>query len=255
VWYNKVSSMKYSSSFLATFSIFFTTFVIAILFNVNVFYHVSKGILGAKTYTAPTTFTGKPSSPDIIHDQGAIVKRDNFSITTAPGTVPFDSYVSVGCSSSSNPISIANYWQVTPICEVFFRSQHNDAKYLSPLKSSIVSRKYTVESLRYFGVFFLPETSLKLVKSTDGGQTWTMLRNSVVDIENDTVSAITEANGAFMLMTGFVEPTTYYSYSDVKGVSTPYQPEGFTFTGFMKKLNSTISKITTSLLNTIFSFY
>ena len=214
----------------------------------------NQAVLGAKTYSAPTIISGKPTEPDVVANQGNTIHRSDFTVITFNGTVPFDAYLSVGCTPLTNPISIANYWQITPVCEVYFRSQHNNGKYLSPLKTSIVSRTYTVDDLRQQSGEYFRQDTIKMVKSTDGGQSWTMLRNAVVNLQNNTVSAITEANGAFMLMTGDVDADTYYNYSNVLGETTD---KSLTqkWWQFMGELNANLAKHITNLLNNVFSFY
>lgn len=169
-----------------------------------------------KTYTEPR-HTQKAGLPELYHDEGKTVRKGRISIVVTPNTVPFDVYVAYGVVPKTSLIHLGRYWQVSPIYDIWFKSQHNDAKVLEPEKSSIISIPYQYSDLEVIPGISFNENTLKIVYSNDQGNSWTMLRGSTVDTENKTVSAITDIGGGFMLMSGFVEPTQYVNYQKVRG--------------------------------------
>ena len=177
-------------------------------------------VFADKSYGYPT-LGRMPRDPDIIKNQGGTAHFDRWRMTVAPETFNYDVYFRNGCWHKSLPMRIGRYWQISHICEFWPRpfSTANSAPAVAK-KSWVITYKYDDVDLLILGNLSFPEDSLKLVHSDDHGQSWTMLRSSVVDPVNNTVSAITDKGGGYMVMGGFVPPTTFYNYKAVKGVST-----------------------------------
>lgn len=138
----------------------------------------------------------------------------------APNTFTYDTYFQTGCWKKTFPMHIGRYWQLSDICEFRARpySRVNKAPAV-PSRSWVISYHYDDSQLNIIGGIAFPENSLKIVFSSDHGKSWTMLKSSVVNADTNTVAAITDKEGGFMVMGGFVNPKTYYNYKDVKGLS------------------------------------
>lgn len=173
-----------------------------------------------KSYGLPT-LSEMPRRPDVYHDQGNFVDYDPWRMIVAPNTFDYDVYFQTGCWKKTFPMLIGRYWQLSDICE-FWPKPHFKANTAAAVssKSWILSFKYTDEDIRVLGGLSFPEDSLKIVFSDDHGESWTMLRGAAIDTDNNTIAVITDKQGGFMLMGGFVSPETYYNYADVKGAYT-----------------------------------
>lgn len=172
------------------------------------------------TYSNPT-YSSKPSNPDYYANSGIIIRRGNLVITLPPDSIPYDSYIEYGRQTLSSPIRIGKYWsQCGFIEDLNIKSHFNDA-IIESQKNGVISWSYKDCSLSIFPGFSFPENSVKVVYSSDNGNSWYMLRNPVIDYENKTVSYATDfKNGGYMLMAGFVNPKTYYNYrASVQGAS------------------------------------
>ncbi len=177
-------------------------------------------IFADNSYTTPSNFTAVPFEPEVLAQQSAIVVKDRFTLIVETETSPWDAYISYGYRTKSHPIRLCRYWQITDISEFKLRSHFNNAV-IEPQKNTLISFKYETDMLKILPFLYFPETSLKIVESDDGGESWTMLKNSVVDSENNTVSAITKLNRGYMVVSGFVNPKINCNYNDsVKGATT-----------------------------------
>ncbi len=170
-----------------------------------------------KSYGQPS-LSGMPRYPDITSQGGGITQMSGWKMVVAPFSFNYDIYFENGCWKMTFPMYIGRYWQISDICEFnakpHFRGNNAPAV---PQKSWVISYHYDDADLDILGGLSFPENSLKIVHSNDKGETWTMLRSSVVDEENNTVAAITDEPGGYMVMAGFVPPTAFYNYKAVKG--------------------------------------
>lgn len=179
----------------------------------------AESVYASKSYGQPS-LTKPTHKPEILGNQGGIVSYGPWKLTVSPGTFTYDIYFRKGCWDKTFPMSIGRYWQVSDICEFWPKSQFNNAA-AEIKKVWTVTYTYSENELIVLPGISLPESSLKIVFSDDLGSSWIMLKSSVVDTENNTVAAVTDRPGGFMVMSGFVSPLTYYNYtSDVKGVYT-----------------------------------
>lgn len=173
----------------------------------------------AKDYGYPT-LSSRPSVPDVRAHEGAYIQFSPWRHLVSPETFSYDVYFEKGCWKKSFPIRIGRYWQLSDICEYRPKSFFNKAA-AEVDKSWIISYHYQDAELLVLGGISFPEESLKIVFSDDHGESWTMLRSSVVDPVNNTVAALTDKPGGYMVMAGFVSPRTFYNYnSNVQGISS-----------------------------------
>lgn len=173
-----------------------------------------------KSYGLPTLLE-MPRRPDIVQNQGGVVDYEPWKMIVAPNTFTYDVYFQTGCWKKTFPMHIGRYWQLSDICE-FWPKPHSRANTAAAVsqKTWILSFHYDDEDIRLIGGLSFPEKSLKIVYSDDHGESWTMLKGAAIDETNNTIAVITDKQGGFMLMGGFVEPETYYNYADVKGAYT-----------------------------------
>lgn len=191
----------------------------SILTCVGIFLGPVYPVSAAKDYGYPT-LSSRPTIPDVRAYEGALVQFPPWRHLVSPDTFSYDVYFENGCWKKSFPIRIGRYWQLSDICEYRPKSFFNKAA-AEVNKSWIISYHYQDAELRVLGGIFFPEESLKIVFSDDHGESWTMLRTSVVDPVNNTVAALTDKPGGYMVMAGFVSPGTFYNYnSNVQGVSS-----------------------------------
>ena len=194
-------------------------------FYLLVFLLVVEPAFAVITYPTPGNTIPRPGLPELYANEGRTFQRNGITITTVPGTIPYDTYLTVQVVEKVYPIHIAKYWQVSDIYEIWFRSHFNQAKVENARKESIVVIPYIENDLHLTPFANLPEESLKMVCSPDGGDTWTMEKSSSVDISAHTVSALTEVGGGCMLMSGFVPVTQYNNYRAVKGAFVSNETE------------------------------
>lgn len=174
----------------------------------------------AYTYTSPSDFTKTPFEPEVLAGEARIIRKGEFELFIEPQTTPWDAYIGFGYTKKGHPIRLCRYWQVSDIFEFKLRSHFNDAL-IAPRKNTLINFHYDSDVLKVFPLIYFPENSLKIVVSDDNGESWTMLKNTVVDAENNTVSAIAKLNKGYMIVAGFVNPKIMCDYkSDVKGVTT-----------------------------------
>lgn len=173
------------------------------------------------TYTSPSNFTQAPRNPEVYAREGAVSRKDLFTLIVARDTTPWDAYISYGYVKKSQPLRLCRYWQVSDIYEFKLRSHFNNAV-IAPQQDTLISFKYSDELLKVFPFVYFPENTLKIVETDDNGLTWQMLKNSVVDKENKTVSAVTKLNKGYAIVAGFVNPKILCNYdtSQVQGVTT-----------------------------------
>lgn len=175
----------------------------------------------SRLYVVPETNFQRPNLPELYANEGKTFRRDGVTITVVPNTIPYDVYLTTAISERlQQPIRIGRYWQVTDVYEMWFRSFFNGARVENVRQQSIVVIPYTDDDLRVTASVSLPETSLKVVCSPDGGESWTMERSSSVDSSAKTVSALTKIGGGCMLMSGFVPVNQYNNYRSVRGAFT-----------------------------------
>ncbi len=175
----------------------------------------------SRLYVVPETNFQRPNLPELYANEGKTFRRDGVTITVVPNTIPYDVYLTTAISERlQQPIRIGRYWQVTDVYEMWFRSFFNGARVENVRQQSIVVIPYTDGDLRVTASVSLPEASLKIVCSPDGGETWTMERSSSVDSSAKTVSALTKIGGGCMLMSGFVPVNQYNNYRSVRGAFT-----------------------------------
>lgn len=86
------------------------------------------------------------------------------------------------------------YWSVGPASELWYRSSFNQAKILQSLQPYIVALNYDSTWLGKWR----PQ-NLKLARSQDL-ETWEVLDTSVVDVENQTVAAVTKTGGWYQIV-------------------------------------------------------
>ncbi|KXK10913.1 MAG: hypothetical protein UZ22_OP11002000541 [Microgenomates bacterium OLB23] len=79
------------------------------------------------TYTSPTNFTQVPKEPEVRALQGAVIRKDSFTLVVAENTSPWDAYVSYGYVKKSQPLRLCRYWQISDIYEFKLRSHFNNA--------------------------------------------------------------------------------------------------------------------------------
>src|SRR3989338_4892832 len=203
-------------AWFATLIIFFIgiTFTLHFVFPLK-FYKDTAGVLGVKTYTSPTSYSSKPSSPDFRQNEGAVINRDRATAIIFSNTTDMDAYLSVGITPMADPIQLCSRYQISPIYELWLKSQSNDAKILNPHRTSLISLKYSADDLLTSSGEYFPMDSLKMVYSSDGGYSWTTLRSSVVDAQNNTVSAISKIAGGYMIIAGYTSPDSYCNYKQI----------------------------------------
>lgn len=173
-----------------------------------------------KSYGLPT-LNSNPRKADILKNEGGNFTYRAWKMIVAPETFPYDIYFQRGCWKKTFPMHIGRYWQLTDICEFRPRPHFRANKAAAVAQRSwIISYHYDDSELTLIGGIAIPENSLKMVFSDDHGESWTMMKSSVVDVDNNTISAITDDEGGYMVMGGFVNPKTFYNYKEVKGVST-----------------------------------
>lgn len=174
-----------------------------------------------RLYIVPETNSERPNLPELYANEGKTFRRNGVTITVVPNTIPYDVYLTTAIADKlQQPIRIGKYWQVTDVYEMWFRSFFNKARVENVRQQSIVVIPYTNDDLRVTASVSLPEASLKVVCSPDGGETWTMERSSSVDSSAKTVSALTKVGGGCMLMSGFVPVNQYNNYRSVRGAFT-----------------------------------
>lgn len=173
-----------------------------------------------KSYGYPS-LSSMPARPDIMQYEGGTFVQNAWELTVAPRTFSYDIWYQHGCWKKTFPMRIGRYWQISDICEFWPRPHFkpNSAPAVSE-RSWIITYHYKDDDIKVLGGISFPEESLKIVFSDDHGESWTMLKSSIVDAENNTVAAITDGQGGYTVMAGFVSPNTYYNYKEVKGVST-----------------------------------
>lgn len=187
----------------------------------SVFFTIaSEPVHASLSYGLPK-LTSMPRKPDVLKGAGGTFRLSPWRIIVAPGTFSYDVYFENGCWDKSFPMRIGRYWQLSDICEFRPRPHFKPNKAPAvPEKSWVISYHYTDAEIALFGGLSFPEESLKIVFSEDHGESWKMLRSSVVDTQNNTVAAITDKEGGYMVMAGFVDPSTFYNYKEVKGIYT-----------------------------------
>lgn len=194
--------------------------IFLLIFLCGIAFVSPKDTFASKSYGKPT-LTNMPASPDIRQNEGGEFVLSPWHLTVAPDTFSYDIFFQTGCWDKSFPMRLVRYWQISDICE--FRPKPfvagNNAPAV-PTRPWIITYVYTEDELGLVGDIGFPEASLKIVYSNDHGKSWTMLKSSTVNVESNTVSAITDKPGGFMVMAGFTSPGTYYNYEEVKGAST-----------------------------------
>lgn len=183
----------------------------------------------SKSYGKPT-LTNMPATPDIRQNEGGEFTLSPWHVTVAPDTFSYDIFFQTGCWDMSFPMRLVRYWQISDICE--FRPKPFVLGNNAPAVSNrpwILTYNYTDDELALVGDISFPESSLKIVYSSDHGKSWNMLKGSVVDTESNTVSVVTDKPGGYMVMAGFVSPGTFYNYEEVKGISTVRGQEDVSF--------------------------
>jgi hypothetical protein len=168
----------------------------------------------SKSYDTPESMSSVPREPHVRKLQGATNQFTDWTMIVPPDTFSYDIYFEHGCRLKTFPLRIGRYWQISDICEFWPKSHYNNAT-AEINRAWMISYKYDENDLGLVKKLSFPEESLKIVFSDDNGETWTMLRSSVVDTENNTVAAITDKPGGYMVMSGFVKPNVFYSYSDI----------------------------------------
>lgn len=188
-----------------------------------VFLLIPLPVFASKSYDTPESMSSHTRIPDVMKDNGATVHFSQWILTVPPGTFSYDVYFEHGCRQKTFPLRIGRYWQISDICE-FWPNSHYNLAAAEINRAWMLTYEYDESELGVLGKIGFPETSLKIVFSDDNGENWTMLKSSVVDTENNTVAAIVDKPGGYMVMAGFVKPDVYYSYSnldeDVLGAST-----------------------------------
>jgi hypothetical protein len=175
----------------------------------------------SRLYVVPETNFGTPNLPELYANEGKTFRREGVTITVVPNTIPYDVYLTTAVAEKlGRPIRIGKYWQVTDVYEIWFRSFFNSARVENVRQESIIVIPYSESDLRISSYASLPEESLKVVCSPNGGETWTMERSSSVDSSANTVSALTKIGGGCMLMSGFVPVNQYNNYRSVRGAFT-----------------------------------
>jgi len=172
------------------------------------------------SYTAPSNFTLVPQKPEIRALEAVTIIKNPFTFVIQEDTTPWDAYISSGYVPKTHPIRLCRYWQISNVYEFKLRSHFNNAV-ITPQKDTLMSFKYSSDLLKVFPFIYFPEQTLKIIETDDSGITWHMLKNSTVDIENKTVSAITTLNKGYAIVAGFVNPKILCNYDGaVLGLST-----------------------------------
>ncbi|MBP9798096.1 hypothetical protein KBC70_03015 [Candidatus Woesebacteria bacterium] len=179
-----------------------------------IFFLFPLGAQASKSYDTPESMSSHTREPQVRQNQGATVYLTKWLMTVPPETFSYDVYFEHGCRLKTFPLRIGRYWQVSNICEFWPKSHYNLAA-AEINRSWMITYQYAESELGVLGGLAFPESSLKIVFSDDNGESWEMLRSSVVDEENNTVAAITDKPGGYMVMAGFVKPDVFYSYSDI----------------------------------------
>ncbi len=195
--------------------------VVVSIFLVGIFFvFILTPVSADYSYSSPSNFTQTPRNPEVMAGGGGTLRKDLFTLIVAEGTTPWDAYISYGYVKKTNLVRLCRYWQISDIYEFKLRSHFNNAV-ISPQKDTLISFSYNTDHLKVFPLVYFPEQTLKIAETDDNGLSWTMLKNSVVDTENNTVSAITKLNRGYIIVAGFVNPKIMCNYDDsVKGVST-----------------------------------
>jgi len=171
-------------------------------------------VFASKSYDTPESMSSHTREPQVRQNQGATVYFTKWMLTVPPQTFSYDIYFEHGCRLKTFPLRIGRYWQISHICEFWPKSHYNLAD-AEVNRAWMITYHYDESELGVIGGLAFPESSIKIVFSDDNGQSWEMLRSSVVDEENNTVAAITDKPGGYMIMAGFVKPDVFYSYSDI----------------------------------------
>lgn len=223
------------------------TKITSALICLGLFLMLAGSVSAQKTYGQPG-LSDKPRFAHILQNEGGFFRYEDWLLTIAPRTFDYDIYYQHGCWKKSFPIRIGRYWQVSDICEFWPRSHFNGAT-AERNKPWIISFRYDDNDLLVFPGLYFPESALKIVYSPDGGNTWTMLRSSIVDTENNTVAALTSEPGGFMVMSGFVAADTYYDYTDPSVLGLQSDSAEIQSAGVLSIVQNTLLK----LINYIFS--
>jgi len=172
------------------------------------------------TYTSPATSTQAPAKPEILAGEAATVYKYPFTLIFEDDASPWDAYVSYGHVERDQPVRLCRYWQVSDVYELKLRSHFNNAL-IQQQNNTLMSFAYSDDLLKVFPFVYFPEDSLKLVETDDNGLSWSMLKSSTVDTENNTISAITDLNKGYIVVAGFVNPKILCNYDNgVKGITT-----------------------------------
>ncbi len=144
------------------------------------------------------------SEKNFLHRYAGGVLTSLFgSVIIGDNSIPFDSILSATYESPG--ISSPNgYKKLSPIVQVWLTDIYNGAHIISSVqtKPSIVSLNFNQFQLLTSGGGSMSPRVLRLAHSLDGKK-WTVLRSSVVDPINNTVSAITKVGGYYMIVSSF----------------------------------------------------
>jgi len=157
--------------------------------------------------------------PDIHVNEGGTIRLEGVTAIIEGGTFAKDVYLRVDRTARGNPIEIDGLWQVSDIWNVRFRFHSNDDEV-----STVETQRNYILSFPYVADFLITdqgvrfdEQSLKLIRGETATGPWIVLENSVVDMDNNTVSALINRGGFFMISGGFYKRVQNIGGSEVVG--------------------------------------
>ncbi len=156
-------------------------------------------ISGGENTTAPAPAISSTSG-------GTVTGGPDTTIIVEPGAIGFSSNVSHNSYPAYNPPigTITPFGGIGEIHQIWLTDFYNGARIIPSVqrRPSIVSLSYNHFQLLKSGGGSIPERTFRLAYSLDGKK-WTVLRSSVVDPINNTVSAITKVGGYYMIVSGY----------------------------------------------------
>ncbi|MDO8488385.1 MAG: hypothetical protein Q7S31_03695 [bacterium] len=159
---------------------------------------------GVSSSAACSPSTTSVASPDIKGaGAGGIVSQNNVVSVVPAHTFNYDAYFSVTSAPQIQAFNLpgTNYWQISPVYLLWWKSFFNDANILSSElnKPFIISLPYAISA-------YTPNltlNNLKLAHSTDNKH-WKVLANIIQNKNNKTIGLVTKNGGYYMIVAGSV---------------------------------------------------
>lgn len=156
-----------------------------------------KGVVLGRSYP--------PSAADVVAGAGGVVKEDGVSVIVSEGTFSKDMYARVDRITRGTPVYVNGLWQISDMWNVRLRYlvDDNEIPVVDTKKSVLFGFTYTENYLVTDQGQYLPETSLKLARSDSSSGPWEVVEESVVDVWNNSVSALMNRGGYFIVVGGY----------------------------------------------------